>query len=63
MGDSARTLSEDIYLLGDLLGLVDESSVFDDGRNDTLFGGGGSDWFIIGTKDKIKDKSKHDRVN
>jgi Ca2+-binding RTX toxin-like protein len=36
---------------------LDEGTIFDDGLTDTLWGGGGLDWFEIGIGDRIRDKT------
>jgi len=41
----------------------DEASVFDDNAADTLYGDGGNDWFIVGPRDRIKDRARNERVN
>ncbi|HMC09892.1 MAG TPA: calcium-binding protein, partial [Pirellulaceae bacterium] len=43
--------------------VLDDTTVFDDGVKDTLFGSAARDWFWIGTKDKIKDRAKNEFVN
>jgi streptogramin lyase len=41
---------------------LDDTTVIDDGLVDLLYGGGGSDWFRIGTGDKVKDKTSGEIV-
>jgi len=38
-------------------------TIQDDGRPDTLWGNGGQDWFLVGVKDKIRDKAANELVN
>jgi Ca2+-binding RTX toxin-like protein len=42
---------------------LDDTTVSDDGASDTLFGGGGQDWFLFGTGDKVRDRARNERVN
>jgi uncharacterized repeat protein (TIGR01451 family) len=42
---------------------LDDSSLLDDDAADTLFGNSGSDWFLIGPRDRVRDRSSSDRVN
>ncbi|MCE9525292.1 MAG: DUF11 domain-containing protein, partial [Planctomycetales bacterium] len=42
---------------------LDSATVLDDGRPDTLWGHGGQDWFLVGIKDKIRDKAANELVN
>jgi hypothetical protein len=42
---------------------LDSATVIDDGVADTLIGDGGLDWFLTGTGDKIKDRSRNEQVN
>ncbi|HUE73169.1 MAG TPA: right-handed parallel beta-helix repeat-containing protein [Pirellulaceae bacterium] len=42
---------------------LNDASVFDDGANDLLWGQGGVDWFLIGSGDRIKDRTSNERVN
>ncbi len=42
---------------------LDNGTVLDDGRPDTLWGNGGQDWFLTGVKDKIRDKAPNELVN
>jgi Ca2+-binding RTX toxin-like protein len=42
---------------------LDDATVIDDGASDTLWGNGGLDWFLIGAGDKIRDRSRNERVN
>jgi len=41
---------------------LDDSSVSDDGERDELFGGPGNDWFLAGSNDRIRDRSRNDQV-
>jgi uncharacterized repeat protein (TIGR01451 family) len=42
---------------------LDEFSVFDDGASDQLWGGSGTDWFITGPGDRIRDRRNGEPVN
>jgi uncharacterized repeat protein (TIGR01451 family) len=42
---------------------LDSGTVLDDGRPDTLWGNAGQDWFLVGVKDKIRDKAANELVN
>jgi len=42
---------------------LNSGTVLDDGTPDTLWGNGGQDWFLIGVKDKIRDKASSELVN
>jgi Ca2+-binding RTX toxin-like protein len=41
----------------------DTTTVIDDGATDQLFGGGNQDWFLIGVRDQIKDRTAGELVN
>ena len=43
--------------------VLNDTTVFDDGRVDTLWGHGGQDWFLIGVGDRIKDRARNELVN
>ena len=49
--------------ISQLRATLNSSSLFDDGRSETLAGGSSFDWFLTGAKDKIKDRTANDRVN
>jgi hypothetical protein len=42
---------------------LDDTTVIDDGLQDTLWGNGGLDWFLFGDGDRLKDRSRHELVN
>jgi Ca2+-binding RTX toxin-like protein len=42
---------------------LDSATVVDDFAADTLWGHGGQDWFLIGNRDRIKDRTAGERVN
>jgi uncharacterized repeat protein (TIGR01451 family) len=42
---------------------LDSTTVLDDGAADTLWGLGGQDWFLVGTRDKVKDRASGELVN
>jgi uncharacterized repeat protein (TIGR01451 family) len=42
---------------------LDDATVIDDGSADTLFGGGNQDWFLIGSRDRIRDLARNESVN
>jgi Ca2+-binding RTX toxin-like protein len=43
--------------------VFDDTTVFDDGARDTLYGAGGRDWFWAGSNDKLKDRARNEIVN
>ncbi len=43
--------------------VFDDTTVFDDGARDTLYGEAGLDWFWIGTGDRLKDRTSNEQVN
>lgn len=42
---------------------LDDTTVIDDGDADTLWGQAGQDWFLVGPRDRIKDRAKNELVN
>lgn len=42
---------------------LDSTTVLDDGAVDTLWGQGGQDWFLVGVRDRIRDRSAGELVN
>lgn len=42
---------------------LDDASVVDDGSNDTLYGGAGTDWFFTGLGDKVRGPHRNEQVN
>ena len=42
---------------------LDSTTVVDDGTSDTLWGQGDQDWFLIGSRDKIKDRAAAELIN
>jgi hypothetical protein len=43
--------------------VLDDTTVIDDGLQDTLYGDGGLDWFLFGDGDKLKDKTLSELAN
>ena len=42
--------------------ILDDTAVIDDGAIDTLFGGGGLDLFVIGARDRVRDRARNEQV-
>ena len=43
--------------------VLDGTTVVDDFAADTLWGQGGQDWFLIGSRDKLKDRASGELLN
>jgi Ca2+-binding RTX toxin-like protein len=63
-GNSFATRTNNLQLGGGANGstTLDSGTVFDDGAVDQLFGDGGSDLFIVGNRDKVRDRTRNDSV-
>jgi Ca2+-binding RTX toxin-like protein len=42
--------------------ILDDTAVAEDDAVDTLFGGGGLDLFIIGARDRVRDRARNEQV-
>jgi Ca2+-binding RTX toxin-like protein len=42
---------------------LDDSTVIDDGAADSLWGNSGQDWFLSGSGDRARDKSRSELIN